>query len=261
MKHLIRCMLSLIILVLSGTLAARQDYAVKSDIQAILDDHSEEINKKIKKIYNGARMHGVWQFDWLPNYYVKYGLARIKGLEHIQACIEKYNLTSLTTPDKRLYHIPGRPTNLSDRNYAIVVKAVEKTDEEMPLTLDELKQLCTIIRKADYIDMTSTNYMRLKNGKICLIDTEGIFDRSRHLDGFLRMVATWHDFNTDYTEQALKYLLKQLRKALKDRPDRIPFALKHIAIAIKRQDEPISWDFVSYIDDYVNECEEWYEDQ
>ena len=188
---------------------------------------------KDKKIDTTTQWHGVWQFDWLPGYYIKYGLDRIRGVERIRQCIETHNLDLLTTPDKRVYHIKGRPTELSDLNYAIIIQAVEETKAPQPLSLEHVKQLCTLIKKADYIDMTSTNYIKMPNGKLCLIDTEGIFNASKRIKGFLRMIGTGHDLNTNYTEEALKHLFFEIKEELLNRPDQRYFAyltLKGVAV-------------------------------
>lgn len=251
------------ILLMSGTLfsgyahAARNlaSYGVEPEVKAILDEHSHEVYQKISKIHDTIQWHGVWQFDWLPGYYVKYGLERIKGVERIRQCIETYGLDKLTTPDKRVYHIKGRPYDLSNLNYAIVVKAVEATENSMPLALTEVQQLCTIIHKADYIDMTSTNYIKMPDGKICLIDTEGIFNADKRIKGFLRMIGTRHNLNTDYTQEALQHIFFEIKEELKRRPDQRAFALAYLKNVLRSQELPHAWNYTSYADEYFKEFE------
>ena len=90
----------------TGLSASRNDftekYSVEPELQDILDDHTDELYKRLKKTHHGMKKHGVWKFDWLPGeYYVKYGLARIRGMEKMNKCIEEHDLNLLTTPDKK----------------------------------------------------------------------------------------------------------------------------------------------------------------
>ncbi len=227
-------------------------YAVDPEIKAILDEHRKIIDKKVKKIHGKKLSHalGVWQFDWLPGYYIKYGAERIKGMHRIKKCIKNYNLDLVSVPDKRLYHIPGRPEEFNDRNYVIVVKAVEK--EPQPLTVEQVKQLCTIIKKTGYMDMTDTNYRRAPDGKLYIIDTEG-FNKSRIIKGFLRMIGTKHDLNTDYTPEALKYLFAEIKSHLNDNPHLVRFTLNRLDEFLGWQEKPYAWDYIGYAHKHLSE--------
>ncbi len=237
----------------SSCWGALERYAVDSDIEAILDAHSHEIYKKIKKIDSTIQWHGVWQFDWLPGYYIKYGLERIKGVERIRRCIETYDLDCLTTPDKRVYHIKGRPYTQDNLNYAVVVKAIEPAGKQRPLTLEQVEQLCTIIHKADYVDMTSTNYIQMADGKLCLIDTEGIFNASKRIKGFLRMIGTRHDLNKNYTKDALKHIFWEIKEELRKHPENISFALPYLREQLEAQPQPHAWNYLSYAHEYFDD--------
>ena len=103
----------------------KERYKVDQEIAQILDAHNELIAAQLTQVESGSKKHGVWTFTWLPGYYVKYGLARIAGMEKMQQVIDRCKLTSLYVADKRLYHIKGNPTALSNLNYAIVIKAAE----------------------------------------------------------------------------------------------------------------------------------------
>ncbi len=164
------------LLVLSSTfinLSARRDdfiekHSVEPALQEILDDHADEIYKCLKKIHHGSKNHGVWKFKWLPGHYVKYGLARIRGMEKMKKCIKEHDLDLLTVPDKKIYHIKGRPQELSNDNYAVIIKGVDRTPDPEPLTLEQVKQLCTIIHETKYISMTSSNFIRGTDGLLHL---------------------------------------------------------------------------------------------
>lgn len=256
---MLRIKVALILSVYTGTTLCApnlEPYAVDPEIRAILDAHSKEIFRKIKKIYSTIQWHGVWQFDWLPGYYIKYGLDRIKGVERIRRCIREHNLDLLTTPDKRVYNIKGRPSTYSDLNYAVVIKAVEETDNPQPLRLEQVKQLCTIIHKADYVDMTSTNYIQMADGRISLIDTEGIFNASKRIKGFLRMIGTGHNPNKHYTEEALKHIFWEIKVELKKHPENISFALEYLKNELALH-PPRTWDYTSYANSYFKELEKY----
>lgn len=233
-----------------------QKYEIEPHIKIILDAHSKEIAQKIKSTHTTTQWHGVWEFPWLPGYYVKYGLERIKGVEHIRTCIMNNHLDGITTPDKRIYHIKGRPSTVSNLNYAVVVKAVESAKDRKPLSLEQVKQLCKIIRKADYVDMNHSNYIPMDDGRLCLIDTEGIFNRNQHIKGFLRMIGTGHDLNKHYTEEALLHLFAQVKKELIKNPSSKSFALPYLMKALNSQTKPYTWDYVSYATSYFKEFED-----
>lgn len=223
------------------------NYLVNEELQAILDNHADEIYQKIKKVNLSTQKHGAWTFDWLPGYYVKYGLARIKGMEKMKRCIKEHDLNLLTVPDKKIYHIKGRPLELSDRNYAVIVKKVEATKDPQPLTLEQVKQLSTIIHQTRYISMTSSNFIRGTDGLLHLIDTESTFSSHSILRGFLRMITTRPNLNTQYTEEALTYIFNEIHHILQKRSHPHE-TLKKIIQALKRQKKPYSWDYIGYVD-------------
>ncbi len=224
-------------------------YSVDPELQEILDDHVDEIYKRLKKIHHGTKNHGVWKFKWLPGYYIKYGLARIRGMEKMKRCIEEYDLDLLTVPDKRVYHLKGRPKELSNDNYAVIIKAVDRTPDPEPLTLEQVKQLCTIIHKTKYISMTSSNFIRGTDGLLHLIDTEATFSNGI-LRGFVRMITSRPNINKQYTKEALKYVFGEIKQRL----DRCPKGkqketLKKIYSALKRQKKPHSWNYIKYFNE------------
>ncbi len=232
-------------------------YAVDPAIVPILDDHSKILAKKVAETHRDSQKWGVWQFDWLPGYYLKYGLARIIGLEKMQKAINSHNLEKIEVPDKRLYHIKGRPTKLSNLNYLIVVKAVKPARDVPPITLDEIQQLCTIMHKTGYISMTGTgtsskkgpNYIRTQDGKFCLIDTESRYDHAQLLKGFLRLLSS-HDLNKDLSQEALKHVLWEIKQLLIQQPRKVADTLLEIKRIIRKQDTLPTWNYRSYVKDY-----------
>ena len=171
MNTLYKLLVTLIIT--SSILQAKQtiiehmhQYAVDHDVASILDKHSNELYKKLMSISKNGGQHGVWQFSWLPGYYVKYGLSRIWGMEIMQQVIDEHTLDLLWLPDKRIYHLNGRPTQVNNTNYCVVVKKVKADPHSKPVTQEQIKQMSTIIRKTKYISYTHDNYLLLKDGTI-----------------------------------------------------------------------------------------------
>ncbi len=245
--------ITLTLLLIASTQASKTDfiekYSVDSELQALLDDHVDEIARRLKKVHKGQQKHGVWKFDWLPGYYVKYGLARIRGMEKMKKCIETHDLHLLTVPDKKIYHLKGRPTELSGDNYAVIIRKVERISDPEPLTLEQVQQLCTIIRETKYISMTSSNFIRGTDGLLHLIDTEATFSKNL-LVGFVRMITTRPNLNTQYTKEALMYVFEEIKECLKKASNgKKNETLKKIAAALKRQKKPYAWDYREYVKD------------
>ena len=230
---------------------------VHRDIKAILDEHSSEIIRAVKQMKKPRKKYrdGVWNFSWLPDYFVKYDVSRIEGMNRIKHCIKKNKLHLITLPDKRLYHIKGRPKQFTNENYVVVVKKIIPTVNPQPLTLEHVQQLSTIIKKTTYVDMTKTNYIRIGKGKLCLIDTEGSFDGGRLIRGYLRLLGSNHVLNSDYTEDALKYLCTEIKALLKDDPTIAPFTFMRLEQYFAKQKRPLAWDYISYCHELLKEFE------
>ncbi len=249
----------LLVLLTSASVLARtitKDYAVDPAVRKILDKHAGQIRSLLKKVEKGEQKHGVWRFKWLPDYYVKYGLARIEGIERMQEVIDCCNLSSITVADKRIYCTKSSSEQLSNRNCAIVIKKVKGIKNPPPITLDEVQQLCTIMHETGYISMTGSrrtkgpNYIRTKEGHFCLIDTESRYDHDLLLKGFLRFIST-HDFNKDLSEEALKHILREIKQQVK-RPSDASWAIEIITDTLQCQKGRPTWDYHSYIKTFCN---------
>jgi hypothetical protein len=234
-------------------------YLVTKDIQAILDAHSIEIAQKLQQKDSESQKHGVWQFGWLPRYYVKYGLARIRGMELMNEVIKRCNLSSITVPDKRIYHVKDASWEESNRNYAIIIARVEEAKKVTPITLAEMKQLCTLIHETGYIslcgkrnNLKGPNYIRTPDGKFCMIDTESRYEPHNLIKGFLRMLRS-HDFNTDLSPEALQLILDEIVILLKHNPSQIDYVHAKITQYLREHTTPPSWDYRGYIHRMFND--------
>ncbi len=83
-----------------------------------------------------------------------------------------------------------------------------------------------------------------------LIDTEATFSSSI-LRGFLRMITSRPNINTQYNEEALKHVFGEIKERLKKAPPhkRSEEALRNISSALKRQKKPYSWDYREYFNE------------
>ncbi len=241
-----------------STPSYEKSYPVDPTIATILDTKAPMLSKMAAEVHKSSQKHGVRQFEWLPGYYVKYGLARISGMEKMQEVIDRCNLTDVTVADKRVYHIKGRPQDLSNLNYLVVIKRVESAHNLPPLTMEEVQQLTTIMHETGYISMTGPqckkgpNYIRTEDGKLCLIDTESRYDHAQLLKGFLRFLET-HDFNRDLSPEALQHIFGEIKELLKEQPENISFYLKEVRKCIKTQKGTPSWDYSRYFKEYFKD--------
>ncbi len=217
-----------------------QEYAVDPALAEFLDRHSDEIYYKLKETHDGRRKWGVWTFRWLPGYYVKYGLARIAGREKILDCIQRHNLDKVTVPDKFVYHVKGRPTKLSDLNYAVIIEKVPAAKHPPPITREEMEQLCTVMEDTGYISMTGKipskgpNYIRTLDGKFSIIDTESRFDHHRPIKGFLRIIRT-HTLNKELSDEATQLVFEKFEKLMLQHPSMIKETLRELKSYLERQ--------------------------
>ncbi len=228
-------------------------YEVDPEVKAILDAHHEEISHRLNKItHQGITEHQAWTFPWLPGYFVKFNLDRIRGMERMKRVIEHHHLDLIEVPDKRIYHVKGRPETLNNMNYVVVVKAVVADPHAEPMTLRHVQQMETLMRETHYISTTATNYIRTFNGKLVMIDTESTFDRTKLLSkGFMRLISAYHDINKDYTQEALRYILTQMASLLSHhRGSERAALIKQIKMHLKKPKKP-AWDYLGHFESSV----------
>jgi len=224
-------------------------YAVDPEIAAILDAHHDDIARVLRKAADAGRTeHTTWNFPWLPNYMVKLNIKRITGMERIKKCIEEYNLDLITVPDKRLYHIKGRPTSLSSKNYLVVVKMSETDPHRKPLSLRHMQQIITLMKKSTYISFSASNYIRTYHDKIVMIDTESNFDIRQLLSGgYIRLIAAKHDISRDFTKEALQYLLREIAIELhRCNGSECKKVMSEVARYLTRA-RKTDWDYMNYL--------------
>ncbi len=188
-----------------------QTHLVDDRISAILDEHSELLEALTQKTNRTPyQKHGVWQFDWLPNYYVKYNTKRLLMREVLAKCIKDYGLNLLHVPQKYLHHIKGRPYNLSNLNYVIVVEELteDPAADTEPMSLEQVKQFITLIEKTGHCSTFAHNYLRLSDGRISFIDTDGTFNKANPIRGIIDLLN--RDLSSYYSSKALLYIVDRI---------------------------------------------------
>ena len=188
---------------------AVQDHLVEQSLKEVLDAHSSELKKLVRETHaTRNQKHGVWQFDWLPGYYVKYNVTRVPKRECEARCIREYKLNLLHTPKKYYYHIKGRPRKLHNLNYVVIIKALEHQPFSEPMSLEQVKQFITLIETSGHCSTFSHNYVRLEDGRISFIDTDGTFNRKNPIKGIIRLLG--EDLDSYYSEEAGAHILDKI---------------------------------------------------
>jgi hypothetical protein len=225
-------------------------YAPSPEVSAILDTHSSELYRKLKTVDQKGGRRGVWTFSDLPGYFVKFGLSRIWGMELMQEVIDTHNLDLITLPDKRIYHLKGRPRHVNDTNYCVVVKKISSHGSQ-PISKELMAQLIILTRETKFISLKQDNYFHLKEGKICIIDTESNYDIPLEVKGYLRLLGYGHNPAKDLTEEALKLLFEEMKRLLLLESDRNK--IRNVLIETEKllqQHKPTRWNYIAYFKEY-----------
>lgn len=162
-----------------------QKYAVSSHIAALLDSHFPELEDMhdwcTKNIFcpqghnecrcSGEESRGVRKFSWLPGYLVKFGVSRVPGAQLARALIAEQKLDLLVVPDKYLYHMLGRPKDLSNANYLVIVQELD-LDFGRSINVAQIRQCFKAIEFLLLKDIQSLNIIPTRDGKLSLIDFE-----------------------------------------------------------------------------------------
>lgn len=192
-----------------------KEHSVSEEIAQKLDQHSDLLGRLVDKIHATERQkHGVWTFDWLPGYYIKYNVSRVVKREILAQCIEEEGLHLLHTPEKLLYHIKGRPTEFSSLNYVVVCKKVrdDKSAYHERMDLEQVRQFITAIEKTGHLSTFEPNFLRLSHRKISFIDTDGTFNTTKPNTGFTRLLD--RNLSHYYTPEALAYIIDKIAERL-----------------------------------------------
>lgn len=213
-------------------------HMVSRDIADKLDEHCQELGRLADNIAaTPFQKHGVWKFNWLPGYYVKYNVSRLTKRELLNACIQEEKLHLLQAPEKFLYHIKGRPTNFSSLNYLVICKTVHDSKQEYRkrMDLEQVQQFIKVIEKTGHLSTFEPNFLRLPERKISFIDTDGTFNTTKPNTGFIRLLD--RNLSRYYKEDALDYIIDKiaLHLNLEKDPQRKKKCLADIRLFLNRQ--------------------------
>ncbi len=191
--------------IISRTITVK-DHLVAQDLKEILDAHSSQLESLIEEVHaTKHQKHGVWQFDWLQGYYIKYNVSRVPKRECVARCIKKHGLDLLHTPKKYYYHLKGRPRELHNLNYVVVIKALEHHLFTEPMGFEQIRQFIKLIETSGHCSTFSHNYVRLEDGRISFIDTDGTFNPKNPIRGIIWLLN--EDLESYYSEEAGAYIL------------------------------------------------------
>ena len=189
-------------------------HLVDKDIEAILDKYSDQLGRLVDKVRaTERRKHGVWQFDWLPGYYIKYNVDRVYKRDLVADCIERNGLDLMHTPVKQFYHIKGRSQKLHSLNYVVIVEKVhdDKKSYKKRMSLEQVKQFCKIIEETGHISTYMSNYLRLENDKLSFIDTDGTFNKNFYVRGIMDLLNC--SLGSYYEPEALDYIIDRIAQS------------------------------------------------
>jgi hypothetical protein len=145
--------------------------------------------KSIVKQKNGP-------IEQFPGFYIKgTDLARIINAERMHTCIKRHNLNCLDVAQKYVYPING--------TLYVFARTVDlgKNRNKPKITIEEARQLATLVEETGYKDLSLQNVIRNTDGKLVIIDTE---DRS--------FLGYQYDADTDSTPWCkLQFLANLLR--------------------------------------------------
>jgi hypothetical protein len=237
---------ALLVLSIYGTAQASAEkysvttHLVDTKIRKLLDEHSDLLCSLVDTVHQTPyQKHGVWKFDWLPGYYIKYNIKRLFMRERIASCIAKNNLDLLYIPRKYLYHIKGRPEALHSLNYLIVVEDVPSVTHTKPLGIEYAQQFVKLIKETGHCSTYACNYLELKDGRLALIDTDGTFNKKNSIRGIIDLLR--RNLSSYYTEEARSYLIECLARSMArlTKEDYL-VALKRITSTFAEQDTELA---------------------
>ena len=111
---------------------------------------------------------------------------------------------------KYLYHIPGRPEELTSENYLVGAEEQVSVNKPLIINLEEAQQIYTLLKETGFFDFHQYNIIRNKENKLAIIDSEN-FDFNENWGtciGLKRIITKgFFDLNAHFTEEALKYIL------------------------------------------------------
>src|SRR5437868_4396136 len=107
---------ALSLLSLEGNREEQSAYPVPEEIKIILDKHAstwQELLAQWHARHDERAGQNVMETPLLPGYFIKYGIERVSNAQRLKKVIDEHKLNLLSVAEKYLYHVPGRPMDLS----------------------------------------------------------------------------------------------------------------------------------------------------
>jgi hypothetical protein len=108
----------------------------------------------------------VTQYDWLKDYYIKYGIERVDNAQNLKNFINKNNLDRIDVPQKYIYQY-NPDVKKTNANSLVIAKKVASNNTK--INLQEIQQLQTIATEFCFEDCHEDNI--IKSGKVYIVDT------------------------------------------------------------------------------------------
>ncbi len=192
---------------------------LRSNLDALFETHNiaPALNSKTSAITKNVFKNAGFKFlksvritehPKLKGFVLKFGrpnrfhqhVSRVWIAEAMREVIQEHDFKNIIIPEKLLYHIPGRPENLHDDNYAVLSEKIECGPDRhnrtaiRQLPIETVREILTIIEEVFFNDASPSNIKVLGNGKVAFIDTEKIhwkrsWDASRCKKQFMNYLS------------------------------------------------------------------------
>lgn len=136
------------------------DAPIPAELKTVLDANCEQIQDWSVKC--------VQQPDWLPGWFTKrenWNPDRLEGAKRLTATIQELGYSdTVTVPIKYLY--------IGSNGKKFVIAQKHDEDKDALLTEADVRKLYKIFYKNSYFDAYQQNFLKDKQGKLVIIDTE-----------------------------------------------------------------------------------------
>lgn len=151
--------------------------AAQKLVQANLKSLLPVMNENSKRKKNADFRDPTWkgsaaEFPWLPSYMIKLDPEeRIAGGKVLKDGAQQANLDLIRIPEQILCPIPEELQSLTHLKALCLSEKIEGVQNKK-LTLEQTRQLCTIVKTKGVNDLKGKNLVHCPDGKIAIIDTE-----------------------------------------------------------------------------------------
>lgn len=115
------------------------------------------------------------------DYYIEYGIERAINSRKLQKLIVEMGLQYVSTPQRYLYHVPGRPMVMSSENYLVITEKIKVAQGNEPIDLEQTKELCRLAVEGPYYLGINAGTLQVDEGvgyegkrKVYIMETYGL---------------------------------------------------------------------------------------